>query len=71
MEKTSKFYNPEWPDYYCDNCGVLFQIKIGLKTICVHCRKPLRDEMHKLLIPHFEAVKKANIEFKNNYANNK
>lgn len=36
MKKTSKWYNPDWPDYYCAKCGELYQLYVD--GLCSSCR---------------------------------
>lgn len=48
MNKTSIWYNQEWPDYYCSKCGVLHQFYVDGR--CSDCRKSDRDNMEEILI---------------------
>jgi hypothetical protein len=36
MEKSSKWYNPNRPDYYCVKCGTLYQMRVD--EYCSKCR---------------------------------
>lgn len=36
MLRTSKYYNQDWPDYYCNECGALYQFYVDGK--CAKCR---------------------------------
>lgn len=58
---TSKWYNPEWKDYYCE-CGELFQLYIDGR--CFKCRE--KDKA-------FQKVdnSEANRKFKEDYENRK
>jgi len=57
MEKTSKWYNPEWPDYYCENCGVLYQFYVNGK--CSDCRRDERLKMAAILAKNKQIAKPA------------
>lgn len=36
MDKTSRWYNPDWKDYYCNSCGELYQFYVDGN--CSGCR---------------------------------
>ena len=61
MNKDSKFYNPEWPDYYCTSCGTLYQFYVD--GLCSKCRT------HKPIDRTEE--KKKNVQFKIDYVKRK
>lgn len=48
MNKNSKWYNPDWPDYYCIECDSLYQLFVD--GLCSSCRvvELLPDNNEKL-----------------------
>jgi hypothetical protein len=55
MNRNSKYYAPENPEWTCVSCGEMFQLKTGHECKCTACMKSERDKMKPVILKNREA----------------